>query len=611
MERHKKIFVGLSLNTDGRELLSWTIAKLAGAGDHVVAVHVCRKSDVQNRSVELDEYIRGFDALCRSKEVTLIGRIAEGTSKKKQLLKEANFFNATVVVVGVEKRLSSFWMPTALVAKYYKKKLKSTMDFFAVHDGKTLVFKTKSSPSTKSPVAPRIQRDYESTMRLHKRNSGHARSLSFSIDNCQQDSNQGWPLLQRTSSASLTSSKMSVVEWTLRLPDRSRSALLRKELNKIFKKNDFSCRWFKHKELAVATSQFSSENLIGKGGSSSVYMGILPDGLKIAVKITKLTEMIFKDFLVEADIITTLQHHLIVPLIGVSIDSNQLITVYKCFSKGSLDKHLHGESPVSWDSRLKVAVRISEVLCYLHDECPLPVIHRDIKPSNFLLSDNLEPLLSDFGLAIWAQKKDESFSLNYSDVAGTFGYLAPEYLMHGKVSEKMDVYSFGIVLLELLTGRKPICSENLAKKNRDSLVMWARKKLEKSDSQMEILDPNLESIGRNEDRIRRMMLAANLSTQRVSQLRPKMSQLVSLLKGEEDIELWMKKITLDEQVEEKDNIDYDECYNCSPSSIASHLSLALRDVDGVNSFNSSDQNHEHTIEDYLQGRWGRSLSYQQ
>lgn len=627
-----KILVALPLNTDGRKLLNWAIAKLAGVGDHVVAVHVCRKSDVHNRSIELDGYIRDFEALSSLKQVTLMGRIAEGTSIKKQLLKEANLFTATAIVVGVKKRLSPFWMPTALVAKYCKKKLPLTMDLFAVHDGNKLVFKTQSPTSTKSAsgldseIKSRIQRDYGSTTRLHRiddinhqrrnknhKNSGHARSLSlsFSMENFRQDSKKGWPLLQRTSSTSSSStysSKASVVEWTMRLPDRSRHSLLQKELAKIFMKNDFSCRWFKHKELKAATNGFSSENLIGKGGSGRVYMGILPDGFKIAVKITKLTEKIFKEFLVEADIITTLQHHFIVPLVGVSINSNQLITVYKCLSKGSLDKYLHGESLVSWESRFKVALRISEALCYLHDECPLAVIHRDIKPSNILLSDNLEPLLSDFGLAIWAQATDDSFSITCSNVAGTFGYLAPEYLMHGKVSEKMDVYSFGVVVLELLTGRRPISSENLAKKNRESLVMWARKKLEKNVTEMEILDPNIESIGCNEDQIRRMMLAANLCTQRVSQLRPKMSQVVGLLRGDEDIESWMKK-TLEDQVEEEDATDHDECYNYSPSSVASHLSLALQDVDGVNSFSSADHNHQNIIEEYLQGRCSSSLSY--
>lgn len=117
-----------------------------------------------------------------------------------------------------------------------------------------------------------------------------------------------------------------------------------------------------------------------------------------------------------------------------------------------------------------MAVAIAEALSYLHKECSKPVIHRDIKSSNILLSDKFEPQLSDFGLAIWGPT--HSSSIIDSDVVGTFGYLAPEYFMYGKVSDKIDVYAFGVVLLELLSGKKPIGVESV--KGQESLVMWVR-----------------------------------------------------------------------------------------------------------------------------------------
>ncbi|RWW05805.1 hypothetical protein BHE74_00055903, partial [Ensete ventricosum] len=122
-----------------------------------------------------------------------------------------------------------------------------------------------------------------------------------------------------------------------------------------------------------------------------------------------------------------------------------------------------------WDLRYKVATGVAEALSYLHNGCSNPVvIHRDVKSSNILLTDEFEPQLSDFGLAIWAPTN--STCLTHDDVVGTFGYLAPEYFMYGKVSDKIDVFAFGVVLLELLTGRRPINDDN--PKGQESLVMW-------------------------------------------------------------------------------------------------------------------------------------------
>ncbi|KAE8698738.1 Kinase protein with adenine nucleotide alpha hydrolases-like domain, putative isoform 4 [Hibiscus syriacus] len=326
----------------------------------------------------------------------------------------------------------------------------------------------------------------------------------FAIDNL--DYKPGWPLLLRASEATPQAKharSLSVVKWVMNLPSRSphdhtpRCSKIKKidqseteddndgtgtnssmqyELQKcldiLLKTNSSDCRWYNYGILKDATDQFSTENLIGKGGSNRVFKGILPDGKAVAVKILKSSKEACKDFANEIDIISSLKHKHIMPLIGVCIKDHDLISVYDFSSKGSLEEILQrnkkGKHALSWELRYNVAVGIAEGLNYVHNELSRPVIHRDVKSSNILLSDGFEPKLSDFGLAIWGPT-DSSFLIQ-ADVVGTFGYLAPEYFMYGKLSDKVDVYAFGVVLLELLSGKRPISFENL--KGQQSLVMW-------------------------------------------------------------------------------------------------------------------------------------------
>ncbi|CAI0382560.1 unnamed protein product [Linum tenue] len=169
---------------------------------------------------------------------------------------------------------------------------------------------------------------------------------------------------------------------------------------------------------------------------------------------------------------SSVKHRNITPLIGVCIEEGSLILVYDFLSNGSLEESLQDDgvkAVMPWDVRFRVAVEVAEALSYLHRECPRPVIHRDVKSSNILLSSDLQPQLSDFGLAIWGPTK--SAHMTNKDLVGTFGYIAPEYFMHGRVSEKVDIYSFGIVLLELVSGRKAIITKDCST-SQESLVKW-------------------------------------------------------------------------------------------------------------------------------------------
>lgn len=275
------------------------------------------------------------------------------------------------------------------------------------------------------------------------------------------------------------------------------------------------------------------------------------------------------------------------------------------FSKGSLEENLHGKSkeksPLSWEMRFDIAVKIAEALYYLHNECSRPVIHRDIKSSNILLSDGFEPQLSDFGMAIWGPTTT-SF-VTQGEVVGTFGYLAPEYFMYGKVSDKIDVYAFGVVLLELLSGRRPISSEST--KGQESLVMWAKPILESGDAKG-LVDPNLNG-NFDEVQMQRMVLAATHCITRAARLRPKMSEILKLLRGDTELEEWVNPQNKDPRDQENQDND-DEVYPSSSAEL--HLSLALLDVDDDStSFSSLEQVNNLSLEEYVKERWSRSSSF--
>ncbi|XP_057769251.1 LOW QUALITY PROTEIN: protein kinase STUNTED-like [Salvia miltiorrhiza] len=457
----------------------------------------------------------------------------------------------------------------------------------------------------------------------------------------------GWPLLQTSSSVTqlaVEARKMSVVQWVMTLPSRPLSDAssqssspmscntddslqgespkvaeitrfckeaslleLPKDLELILMRNQVGCTVFSLDFLKMSTSGFSSGNLIGRGGCNSVFKGVLPQGKEVAVKIMESSKEAWKDFIHEVDIMTTLNHTRIAPLLGICVEDDALISVYDLMPRGNLEENLHGsirekENSVllTWETRYRIAIGIAEALNHLHDECLRPVIHRDIKSSNILLTDELEPQLSDFGLAIWGPTT--ASCLMDSDVVGTFGYLAPEYFMYGKVSDKIDVYAFGVVLLELLSGRKPIGLETKTTNSQESLIMWAKPRLESKDLRS-ILDQNLENI--DEDQMQRMALAAALCLTQSSRLRPKMHQILSILRGDEFLVGARPKCSDDDQENEDENDD--EVY--PDSSAESHLCLAFLDVnENSTSFSSIDQSSPLSVEEYLKKRWSRSSS---
>ncbi|KAL5753315.1 hypothetical protein ACOSP7_023493 [Xanthoceras sorbifolium] len=283
---------------------------------------------------------------------------------------------------------------------------------------------------------------------------------------------------------------------------------------------------FEYAELAAATDNFCSENLIGKGGHAEVYKGYLPNGELVAVKRLIKDDIEEEDrvsnFLSELGIIAHINHPNAARLIGFSTECG-LHLVLQFLPNGSLATLLHGSAEcLEWKIRFKIALGIADGLQYLHHECHRRIIHRDITASNILLTEDYEAQISDFGLAKWLPENWPHHVV--FPIEGTFGYLAPEYFMHGIADEKTDVFSFGVLLLEIITGRRAVDN------SQQSLVMWA-KQLD-TDNVEEIVDPRL---GDTYDPIemKRATLTASMCIHHLPTMRPHMNQVVKLLRGED------------------------------------------------------------------------------
>jgi len=289
--------------------------------------------------------------------------------------------------------------------------------------------------------------------------------------------------------------------------------------------------WFSYDELSQVTSGFSEKNLLGEGGFGCVYKGVLSDGREVAVKQLKIGgSQGEREFKAEVEIISRVHHRHLVTLVGYCISEQHRLLVYDYVPNNTLHYHLHapGRPVMTWETRVRVAAGAARGIAYLHEDCHPRIIHRDIKSSNILLDNSFEALVADFGLAKIAQELDLNTHVS-TRVMGTFGYMAPEYATSGKLSEKADVYSYGVILLELITGRKPVdTSQPLGD---ESLVEWARPLLGQAienEEFDELVDPRL---GKNfiPGEMFRMVEAAAACVRHSAAKRPKMSQVVRAL----------------------------------------------------------------------------------
>ncbi|OAY81846.1 Proline-rich receptor-like protein kinase PERK4, partial [Ananas comosus] len=271
---------------------------------------------------------------------------------------------------------------------------------------------------------------------------------------------------------------------------------------------------FAYGDLVKATGKFSDENFLGEGGMASVHKGTLADGKEVAVKQLKIPDSKWgeREFAAEVGVLSRVNHRHLVQLIGCCTTKGKRALVCEYVPNKTLEFHLHGENQhvLDWPTRLKISLGAARGLAYLHEECESQprIVHRDIKAANILIDNSFDAKVADFGLAKFLPAGDTHIYATY--ILGTHGYIAPEYANTGELREESDTYSFGVVLLELITGKKPIiCDVALTgSQHMESLVDWARLPLAEAlldDGNYDALvDPRLEN---NYDRgeMRRMV----------------------------------------------------------------------------------------------------------
>ncbi|KAH9545018.1 hypothetical protein CY35_12G026600 [Sphagnum magellanicum] len=284
-------------------------------------------------------------------------------------------------------------------------------------------------------------------------------------------------------------------------------------------------------DIQTATNSFAQENLIGEGSLSRVYRGDFPNGQVFAVKKLDLSVAQVQDkqeFLGAVFTMAHLQHANITKLVGYCVEDGQRLLVYQYINRGTLNDALHTSEEaakrISWNMRIKIALGAARALEYLHEVCLPAMVHRNFKSANILLDDEMNPHLSDCGIAAFTPLGVERQVS--AQMLGSFGYSAPEYAMSGLYTMRSDVYSFGVVLLELLTGRKPL--DSTRKRAEQSLVRWATPQLHDIDALTKMVDPALKGIYPAKSLSRFADMIA-LCVQPEPEFRPPMSEVVQTL----------------------------------------------------------------------------------
>ncbi|KAL5179525.1 Protein NSP-INTERACTING KINASE 1 [Glycine soja] len=291
---------------------------------------------------------------------------------------------------------------------------------------------------------------------------------------------------------------------------------------------------FHFRELQLATNNFSSKNLIGKGGFGNVYKGYLQDGTVIAVKRLKDGNAIGGEiqFQTEVEMISLAVHRNLLRLYGFCMTATERLLVYPYMSNGSVASRLKAKPALDWPTRKRIALGAGRGLLYLHEQCDPKIIHRDVKAANILLDDYCEAVVGDFGLAKLLDHRDSHVT---TAVRGTVGHIAPEYLSTGQSSEKTDVFGFGILLLELISGQRAL-EFGKAANQKGAMLDWVKKIHQEKKIDL-LVDKDLKN---NYDRIEldEIVQVALLCTQYLPSYRPKMSEVVRMLEGDGLAEKW-------------------------------------------------------------------------
>ncbi|EFJ22086.1 hypothetical protein SELMODRAFT_443356 [Selaginella moellendorffii] len=296
---------------------------------------------------------------------------------------------------------------------------------------------------------------------------------------------------------------------------------------------------FSLRELQVATDGFSNKNILGRGGFGKVYKGRLSDGSLVAVKRLKEERSPGGElqFQTEVEMISMAVHRNLLRLRGFCMTPTERLLVYPYMANGSVASRLRernpGEPSLDWPTRKRIALGSARGLSYLHDHCDPKIIHRDVKAANILLDEEYEAVVGDFGLAKLMDYKDTHVT---TAVRGTIGHIAPEYLSTGKSSEKTDVFGYGIMLLELITGQRAFDLARLANDDDVMLLDWV-KGLLREKKVVQLVDSDLHNtydLGEVEELIQVALLCTQVSPND----RPKMADVVRMLEGDGLAERW-------------------------------------------------------------------------
>ncbi|KAL5854344.1 hypothetical protein ACOSQ4_004146 [Xanthoceras sorbifolium] len=308
---------------------------------------------------------------------------------------------------------------------------------------------------------------------------------------------------------------------------RNGGLLLQQQLTTSFSGSVDRGKMFNSKELEKSTDHFNENRILGQGGQGTVYKGMLADGRIVAVKKSKIVDQAkLQEFINEVVILSQINHKNVVKLLGCCLETDVPLLIYEFIPNGTLFQYIQGQNedlPFTWDMRLRIATEIAGALSYLHSAASLPIYHRDIKSSNILLDDKYRAKVADFGTS-------KSVPVDHTHVTtrvqGTFGYFDPEYFQSNQFTDKSDVYSYGVVLVELLTGQKLIFS-TITEQGR-SLASYFINSMEE-DNLYEILDAQVK-LGKEEE----IMAMANLAMRCLNlhgKQRPTMKEVAMELEG--------------------------------------------------------------------------------
>ncbi|GFP83930.1 probable serine/threonine-protein kinase at1g01540 [Phtheirospermum japonicum] len=289
--------------------------------------------------------------------------------------------------------------------------------------------------------------------------------------------------------------------------------------------------WYTLRELEEATNGFADECVIGEGGYGIVYHGVFEDNTNVAVKnLLNNRGQAEREFKVEVEAIGRVRHKNLVRLLGYCAEGAHRMLVYDYVDNGNLEQWLHGDvgphSPLTWDIRMEIILGTAKGLTYLHEGLEPKVVHRDIKSSNILLDRQWNAKVSDFGLAklIGSEK-----SYITTRVMGTFGYVAPEYASTGMLNERSDVYSFGILIMEIISGRNPV--DYSRPPGEVNLVDWLKTMVSNRNAEG-VLDPKLPEMPSSRA-LKRTLLVALRCVDPNAQKRPKMGHVVHMLEADD------------------------------------------------------------------------------